>query len=60
MYFKHFSFHSGESATHYLVKNTVRTFKELGVSMCAFVCVYLGDVQSPPAEPPVFCLFFRS
>lgn len=22
----------GESATHYLVKNTVRTFKELGVS----------------------------
>lgn len=24
---------SGESATHYLVKNTVRTFKELGVRM---------------------------
>lgn len=24
---------AGESATHYLVKNTVRTFKELGVSL---------------------------
>lgn len=24
-------FFSGESATHYLVKNTVKTFKELGV-----------------------------
>lgn len=27
-------FFPGESATHYLVKNTVRTFKELGVRVC--------------------------
>lgn len=33
----------GESATHYLVKNTVRTFKELGVSeLQCLQCFYVS------------------
>lgn len=32
MYFFFFFYFIGESATHYLVKNTVKTFKELGVN----------------------------
>lgn len=36
--------HPGESATHYLVKNTVRTFKELGVSeLQCLGCFYVSQ-----------------
>lgn len=40
----------GESATHYLVKNTVRTFKELGVRVHfdLKLCDYSVKINVPP------------
>lgn len=63
----------GESATHYLVKNTVRTFKELGVRVCLTVnCWFIvsikihisfemgvSGVQVPPARVKK-CLLFSA
>lgn len=44
---------SGESATHYLVKNTVKTFKELGVrQLQCLECAYVPHVA--------FNLFFKT